>query len=149
MGGFWDRKSVVFGIVLFMIFACRSKIAPRASQERQRATQGRPRAAKWHQKGTLEAPVGGGRAPGIDPFRGAGGLCWVHFSINFGSKKRFENYNVFKSFWDVFGCEKGGFWEAKIHSRWAKLGSRLSKALYGFIGLHKALYGFIRLHMAF
>ena len=32
LGPFWGSKSVIFGIDFFMIFACRSKSAPRASK---------------------------------------------------------------------------------------------------------------------
>ena len=34
-GGFWEHKLVIFGIDFLMIFACRSKIAPRAAKRGQ------------------------------------------------------------------------------------------------------------------
>ena len=46
---FWEPKSVILGIDFWMIFACRSKIAPRAvksAQERPRATQEGPKTSE-------------------------------------------------------------------------------------------------------
>ena len=37
-GGFWDPKSVIFGIDFSLIFACRSKIAPRAAKSLPRTS---------------------------------------------------------------------------------------------------------------
>ena len=77
---FWEPKSVMFGIYFLMVFACGSKIVPRAaksgpraakslpraSQERPRAAQERPREPQERQKVTQEGP----RAAKTDP-RGA------------------------------------------------------------------------------
>ena len=67
---FLEPKSVIFGIDFWMIFACRSKIAPRAakslpraSEERPRAAQERPREPQERQKVTQERP----RAAKSDP----------------------------------------------------------------------------------
>ena len=46
LGGFWDPKSVIFGIDFSMIFACRSKIAPRAAKSGPRAAQERPKSGQ-------------------------------------------------------------------------------------------------------
>ena len=53
LGGFGGSKSVIFGIDFLMIFACRSKIAPRAAksgQERPKSAQERPKAAQERPK---------------------------------------------------------------------------------------------------
>ena len=66
LGGFWEPKSVIFGIDFLMIFACCSKSGPRAakslpraSQERPRASQERPRELQERQKVTQEGPKSG------------------------------------------------------------------------------------------
>ena len=43
---FWEPKSLIFGIDFWMIFACRSKIAPRAAKSGPRAPKSLPRAPK-------------------------------------------------------------------------------------------------------
>ena len=43
---FLEPKSVIFGIDFWMIFACRSKIAPRAAKSGPRAAKSAPRSAK-------------------------------------------------------------------------------------------------------
>ena len=77
LGGFGGSKSVIFGIDFLMIFACRSKIAPRAakssprapkslpraSQERPRATQEHPRAPQERPRGAQERPRAAKSAP--------------------------------------------------------------------------------------
>ena len=54
---FWEPKSVIFGIVFLMIFACRSKSGPRAAKSGQKRpkrgqkwAKSSPRAAKSSQK---------------------------------------------------------------------------------------------------
>jgi len=44
---FLEPKSVIFGIDFWMIFACRSKIAPRAAKSSARAPKSLPRAFTW------------------------------------------------------------------------------------------------------
>ena len=50
---FWEPKSVILGIYFWMIFACRSKIAPRAAKSPPRAPQERP---SWPQEASQGAP---------------------------------------------------------------------------------------------
>ena len=63
---FLEPKSVIFRIDFWMIFACRSKIAPgaapeppRASQERRRAAQERPREPQERPKSDPKRPKSG------------------------------------------------------------------------------------------
>ena len=53
---FLEPKSVIFGIDFWMIFACRSKIAPRAAKSLPRASQERPRAAQEEPQSGQERP---------------------------------------------------------------------------------------------
>ena len=63
MGGFWEPKSVILGIDFWMIFACRSKTAPRPPKcaprppkRHPRGTKRHPRPPKRHPKGTKRHP---------------------------------------------------------------------------------------------
>ena len=53
---FWEPKSVIFGIDFLMIFACRSKIAPRAAKSPQEPPKSPPRAPKSGPRGAPERP---------------------------------------------------------------------------------------------
>ena len=81
LGGFWEPKSVIFGVNFGMIFACRSKSgptapksgprapksAPRAPQERPRATQEHPRAAQERPRADQERSKSGQDRPKSSP----------------------------------------------------------------------------------
>ena len=56
---FWEPKSVIFGIVFLMIFACRSEIAPRAAKSCQERPKSSPRPPKSGQRAPKRRP----RAP--------------------------------------------------------------------------------------
>ena len=56
LGGFGGSKLVIFGIDLLMIFACRSKIAPRAAKSGQEPPKSPPRAPKSGPRGAPERP---------------------------------------------------------------------------------------------
>ena len=56
LGGFGGSKSVIFGIDFLMIFACRSKIAPRAAKSCQERPKSSPRAPKSGLRGAQERP---------------------------------------------------------------------------------------------
>ena len=56
---FWEPKSVIFGIDFLMIFACRSKITPRAAKSLPRASQERPGAAQERPGAAQESPKSG------------------------------------------------------------------------------------------
>ena len=59
LGGFGGSKSVIFGIDFLMIFACRSKIAPRAAksaQEPPKSGQERPKSGQKRPKSGQERP---------------------------------------------------------------------------------------------
>ena len=72
---FLEPKSVIFGIDFWMIFACRSKIAPRAAKSGPRAAKSLPRAPKSGQEQPREAQErqkvsqDGPRAAKTDPRR--------------------------------------------------------------------------------
>jgi len=53
---FWESKSVILGIDFWMIFACRSKIVPRAAKSGPRAAQEAKKGPQKHSKGTQEHP---------------------------------------------------------------------------------------------
>ena len=53
---FWEPKPVIFGIDFWMLFACRSKIAPRAPKSGPRATKSLPRASQEHPRAAQERP---------------------------------------------------------------------------------------------
>ena len=55
---FWEPKSVILGIDFLMIFACRSKIAPRAAKSGPRAAQEWPRALQERPRAAQSAPRG-------------------------------------------------------------------------------------------
>ena len=70
---FLEPKSVIFGIDFWMIFACRSKIAPRAAKSGPRAAKSLPRASQERPRAAQERPrepQEGPRAAKTDP-RGA------------------------------------------------------------------------------
>ena len=56
LGGFGVPKSIIFGIEILWIFACRSKSGPTAAQEQPWAAQERPRAAQERPGGAQERP---------------------------------------------------------------------------------------------
>ena len=53
---FWEPTSVILGIDFLMIFACRSKIAPRAPKSGQEHPKSSPRAPKSGLRGAQERP---------------------------------------------------------------------------------------------
>ena len=56
---FWEPKSVILGIDFLMIFACRSKIAPRAAQEPPKSGQEPPKSLPRAAKSGQESPKSG------------------------------------------------------------------------------------------
>ena len=56
LGGFGVPKSIIFGIEILWIFACRSKSGPTAAQEQPWAAQERPRPAQERPGGAQERP---------------------------------------------------------------------------------------------
>ena len=56
LGGFWEPKSVIFGINFWMIFACRSKSGPRALKSGPRAPKSAPRAPQERPRAPQEQP---------------------------------------------------------------------------------------------
>ena len=55
---FLEPKSVIFGIDFWMIFACRSKIVPRAAKSGPRAAKSIPRASQERPRAAKRAPRG-------------------------------------------------------------------------------------------
>ena len=53
---FLEPKSVILGIDFWMIFACRSKIAPRAAKSGPRAAKSLPRASQERPRAAKRAP---------------------------------------------------------------------------------------------
>ena len=64
LGGFWEPKSVIFGIDFLLIFTCRSKSGPRAAQSGPRAAKSRPRAPKSAPRAAQERPRAAQERPG-------------------------------------------------------------------------------------
>ena len=62
-GGFWEPKSVIFGIDFLMIFSCRSK----SGQERPKSTPERPKSAPRAPQTTPRAPETTPRASETTP----------------------------------------------------------------------------------
>ena len=58
-----EPKSVIFGIDFLMVFACRSKIAPRAVKSPPGASQERPRAAQEEPQSGQESTRASNRDP--------------------------------------------------------------------------------------
>ena len=61
--GFGEPKSVILGIIFWMIFACASKIAPRAPQEAPKTAPGGPKSVQEAPQSVPIAPQEAPRAP--------------------------------------------------------------------------------------
>ena len=63
LGGFGVPKSIIFGIEISWIFACRSKSGPRAAMGGPRAAKGGTRAARRGPRATKSGPIAAQERP--------------------------------------------------------------------------------------
>ena len=63
LGGFGVPKSIIFGIEISWIFACRSKSSPRAAMGGPRAAKGGTRAARRGPRATKSGPIAAKSGP--------------------------------------------------------------------------------------
>ena len=67
LGGFGVPKSIIFGIEISWIFACRSKSGPRAAMGGPRAAKGGTRAARRGPRATKSGPIAAQERPKSGP----------------------------------------------------------------------------------